>query len=32
MSILLDRAVGRDVIIYSREGGVEIETVAEKES
>jgi len=30
MSILLDRAVGRDVIIYSREGGVEIETVAEK--
>ena len=30
LSILLDRAVGRNVIVYSTEGGMDIETVAEK--
>lgn len=29
LSILLDRAVGRNVIVYSTEGGMDIETVAE---
>ncbi len=30
MSVLLDRAKGRNTIIYSPEGGMDIETVAEK--
>ncbi|MXP06452.1 MULTISPECIES: ADP-forming succinate--CoA ligase subunit beta [unclassified Apibacter] len=30
MSVLLDRVKGRNVIIYSTEGGMDIETVAEK--
>ena len=30
MSILMDRAVGKNVIIYSTEGGMDIEEVAEK--
>ncbi|GIV27218.1 MAG: hypothetical protein KatS3mg027_1032 [Bacteroidia bacterium] len=30
MSVLLDRAKGRNVIMYSTEGGMEIEEVAEK--
>jgi succinyl-CoA synthetase beta subunit len=30
ISILLDRTVGRNVIVYSREGGMEIEAIAEK--
>jgi succinyl-CoA synthetase beta subunit len=30
MSILLNRATGRNIIIYSTEGGMDIETVAEK--
>lgn len=30
MSVLLDRVKGRNVIIYSAEGGMDIETVAEK--
>jgi succinyl-CoA synthetase beta subunit len=30
MSVLLDRATGKNVIIYSTEGGMEIEEVAEK--
>ncbi len=30
MSVLLDRAAGRNIIMYSPEGGVDIETVAEK--
>ncbi|MFT4203159.1 MAG: ADP-forming succinate--CoA ligase subunit beta [Chitinophagaceae bacterium] len=30
LSILLDRSVGRNVIVYSTEGGMDIETVAER--
>ncbi len=30
MSVLLDRAAGRNIIIYSTEGGMDIEEVAEK--
>ncbi len=30
MSVLLDRAAGRNIVMYSTEGGMDIETVAEK--
>ena len=30
MSVLLDRAKGRNIVMYSTEGGMDIETVAEK--
>jgi succinyl-CoA synthetase beta subunit len=30
MSVLLDRSTGRNIIMYSTEGGMDIETVAEK--
>jgi len=32
MSVLLDRAKGRNIIMYSTEGGMDIEEVAEKNS
>ena len=30
MSVLLDRATGKNIIMYSPEGGMDIEAVAEK--
>ena len=30
MSVLMDRELGKNIIVYSTEGGMDIETVAEK--
>ena len=32
MSVLLDRSTGKNMIMYSPEGGMDIEAVAEKNS